>query len=158
MADLVLSGLLNLKGTLKLAGSSGGKVKVDTFEVLVEVTKGQAGAAQGVGAPVILPPPPASPVDTGTDAGLRHVVEEAGLAWDDARPHLDGEGWREEVEENRRVLMKSGLWGVPSFRLLGEGDEPDFSTWGQDRLWLVEEILRRRVAPTDPSGDTRSTI
>jgi 2-hydroxychromene-2-carboxylate isomerase len=97
-------------------------------------------------------------VDTGTDAGLRHVVEEAGLAWDDARPHLDGEGWREEVEENRRVLMESGLWGVPSFRLLGEGDEPDFSTWGQDRLWLVEEILRRRVAPTDPSGDTRSTI
>lgn len=70
MADLVLSGLLNLKGTLKLAGSSGGKVKVDTFEVLVEVTKGQAGAAQGVGAPVILPPPPASPVDTGTDAWI----------------------------------------------------------------------------------------
>jgi 2-hydroxychromene-2-carboxylate isomerase len=69
---------------------------------------------------------------------------------DDARPHLDGEGWREEVEENRRVLMKSGLWGVPSFRLLGERSQPDFCTWGQDRLWLVEEIARRR-APCGPA-------
>jgi 2-hydroxychromene-2-carboxylate isomerase len=89
----------------------------------------------------------AAGIDTGTDAGLRHVVEEAGLSWDDARPHLDGEGWRDELEENRSVLLKSGLWGVPSFRLLGEDGEPDFCTWGQDRLWLIEEIVRRRAAP-----------
>jgi hypothetical protein len=70
MGDLVLKGLLNLKGMLKLSGDSGGKVKVDTFEVLVEVTKGQAGASQGQGAPVILPPPPAAPIDTGVDAWI----------------------------------------------------------------------------------------
>jgi 2-hydroxychromene-2-carboxylate isomerase len=56
------------------------------------------------------------------------------------------------------VLTESGLWGVPSFRLLGESSESDFCTWGQDRLWLVEEIVRRRVAPTDPSEDFGSTI
>jgi hypothetical protein len=70
VADLVLSGLLNLKGTLKLAGGSGGKVKVDANEVLVEASKGQAGAAHGQGAPVILPPPPASPIDTGVDVWI----------------------------------------------------------------------------------------
>jgi 2-hydroxychromene-2-carboxylate isomerase len=60
--------------------------------------------------------------------------------------HLDGEGWREELEENRRVLLEHGLWGVPAFRLRGEGDVPDFCTWGQDRIWRVEEEIRRRLA------------
>jgi len=69
MADLKLSGLLNLKGVLDLKGRDGGKVKVGEVEALVEVTKGQ-GASQGTGAPVILPPPPASPIDTGTDAWI----------------------------------------------------------------------------------------
>lgn len=70
MGDLVLSGILNLKGALKLAGSDGGKVKVGANEVLVEVTKGQAGAAHGQGSPVILPPPPAPPTDPGVDAWI----------------------------------------------------------------------------------------
>ena len=85
-------------------------------------------------------------VDTGTDAGLRQVVERAGLSFAEARAHLDGEGWREALEENRRVLFENGLWGVPSFRLLGQGGEPDFCTWGQDRIWRVEEEIRRRLA------------
>jgi 2-hydroxychromene-2-carboxylate isomerase len=85
-------------------------------------------------------------VDTGTDAGLRHVVEGAGLSWEDARPHLDADDkWREELEENRRAMLDSGLWGVPSFRIPGDDGEPAFCTWGQDRIWLVEQELRRRL-------------
>jgi len=87
-------------------------------------------------------------VDTGGDAGLRRVVERAGLSWQEARRHLGDESWRAELEENRRVLFESGLWGVPSFRLLGENAEPDFCTWGQDRIWRVEEEIRRRLAGT----------
>jgi len=86
-------------------------------------------------------------VDTGEDRGLRRVVERAGLSWPEALMHVDGEGWREELEENRRVLFACGLWGVPSFRLLGDGGEPDFCTWGQDRIWRVEEEIRRRACP-----------
>lgn len=59
MADLILSGNLLLSGTLKLATTSGGKVKVDSAEVLV------VEGAEGKGIPVIQPPPPATPVDTG---------------------------------------------------------------------------------------------
>lgn len=59
MADLILSGDLNLGGTLKLETTAGGKVKVDAAEVLVE-------DAGGRGIPVIQPPPPASPIDAGT--------------------------------------------------------------------------------------------
>jgi 2-hydroxychromene-2-carboxylate isomerase len=85
-------------------------------------------------------------VDTGSDAGLRLVVERAGLDWSEAQPNLDGEGWREELEANRKQLFALGLWGVPSFRLLGRPGEADYSTWGQDRLWRVEQEIRRRLS------------
>jgi 2-hydroxychromene-2-carboxylate isomerase len=83
-------------------------------------------------------------IDTGDDEGLRTVVERAGLDWREACLHLDGDRWRDEIEANRRELLELGLWGVPSFRLLGADAEPDFCTWGQDRIWLVEQEIRRR--------------
>jgi 2-hydroxychromene-2-carboxylate isomerase len=85
-------------------------------------------------------------IDTGTDSGLRHVVERAGLSWAEARTHVDtDDAWREELEENRRAMFASGLWGVPSFRILGDDGQPIFCTWGQDRIWLVDRELRRRL-------------
>jgi 2-hydroxychromene-2-carboxylate isomerase len=83
---------------------------------------------------------------TGTDEGLRRVTEAAGLSFDEARPSLENEGWREELENNRRTMYDElGLWGVPSFRLRGPGNEPDLCVWGQDRLWLVAAEIRRRL-------------
>ena len=85
-------------------------------------------------------------VDTGTDAGLRHVAERAGLRWEELRGQQGREGWREELERNREQLFALGLWGVPSFRLQGGAHgEPDYCSWGQDRLWRVEEEIRRRL-------------
>jgi 2-hydroxychromene-2-carboxylate isomerase len=84
-------------------------------------------------------------IDAGEDAGLRLVVERAGLSWEEAREHLDRGGWQAELERNRSHLFELGLWGVPSFCLLGEGDEPDYCTWGQDRIWRVEQEIRRRL-------------
>ncbi|MCU0670809.1 MAG: DsbA family protein [Myxococcota bacterium] len=84
--------------------------------------------------------------DTGTDAGLRRVAERAGLDWSRARAHLDRDGWQAELEHNRETLFGLGLWGVPSFRVPASGAEPELATWGQDRLWLVERALRRRLS------------
>jgi 2-hydroxychromene-2-carboxylate isomerase len=84
-------------------------------------------------------------VETGEEAGLRFVAERAGLPWPEARAQLEDEGWRAELERNREQLFALGLWGVPSFRLRG-GGAPDFCTFGQDRLWLVEAEIRRRLA------------
>lgn len=84
-------------------------------------------------------------VDMGADAGLRLAVERAGLSWDEARGQLGNDRWRDEIEENRRAMTGLGLWGVPSFRLLGPAGEPDFATWGQDRLWLIEQRIRERL-------------
>ena len=70
MADLLLSGILNFKGSMKLAGE-GGVVKANNLEVLVEAQRGQAGAGHGQApAPVPIPPPPASPSDPGLDVWI----------------------------------------------------------------------------------------
>jgi len=83
---------------------------------------------------------------TGTDEGLRRVTEAAGLSFEEARAMFENETWREELERNRRILYDElGLWGVPSYRLHGPGDEPDLCVWGQDRLWLVAAEIRRRL-------------
>jgi 2-hydroxychromene-2-carboxylate isomerase len=85
-------------------------------------------------------------VDLSSDAGLGSVVEGLGVDWADALPHLDGEGWRDELEHNRETLFGLGLWGVPSFRLLGPEGTPEYATWGQDRIWRVEQEITRRLA------------
>ena len=66
MSDLLLSGKLNLSGVLKLAGDPG-KVMVENLEALVEQTPGNA---HGQGAPVIIPTPPAGPIDPGPNATI----------------------------------------------------------------------------------------
>jgi 2-hydroxychromene-2-carboxylate isomerase len=43
-------------------------------------------------------------------------------------------------------MFDAGLWGVPSFRLLADDRHEAFSTWGQDRIWLVEQEIQRRLA------------
>jgi hypothetical protein len=75
VVDLLLSGILDLKGTLKLAGTGGGLVKVKkgstSAEVLVESTRGAPDLSHGIApAPVPIPPPPPPPSDPGTDVWI----------------------------------------------------------------------------------------
>ena len=64
MGALNLFGTLNLMGTLTLA-ADGGKVTVDGAPVLLEF-EDVSHAHDTDAAPVILPPPPAGPMDPGT--------------------------------------------------------------------------------------------
>jgi 2-hydroxychromene-2-carboxylate isomerase len=78
--------------------------------------------------------------DMGEYVDLRHVVERAGLPWAEAKAAL---GSREAATKwatgNAADLAVIGLWGVPSFRC------GDFIAWGQDRLPLLAERLRRHA-------------
>lgn len=78
-------------------------------------------------------------IDAGSDSGLRRIVEAAGLDWATAQPLLGNDDWRAEAEANRSDMTALGLWGVPSFRV------GDVAVWGQDRLWVIEAELQRRV-------------
>ena len=85
-------------------------------------------------------------VNTNNDRGLRKVVEAADLDWSEAQAHRSDERWQTILEDNRQAMYASGLWGVPSFRLLAPSGAPLLETWGQDRLWLVAHTLRDALA------------
>jgi 2-hydroxychromene-2-carboxylate isomerase len=82
-------------------------------------------------------------IDVATDEGLRYVVERAGLSWPDATALIAGGAPESEyAERNRLDLLESGLWGVPCYRI------GTFGAWGQDRFWMLREILRRHTVST----------
>ena len=84
-------------------------------------------------------------VNTGKDRGLRRVVEQAGLPWDEARAIVGTPDWEEVIEANRQAMYGFGLWGVPSFRLLDAAGETLLGVWGQDRLWLVAREIQKHL-------------
>lgn len=72
---------------------------------------------------------------------LKFVVERAGLPWEEARAALaNTEAAAKSAALNAKDLEVYGLWGVPSFRI-GE-----LVVWGQDRLPLMADRLRRHAA------------
>ena len=74
-------------------------------------------------------------VDAGSDRGLAHLCDRAGIVWSDALDWVTDDRWREEAEVNRREMFDLSLWGVPSLRF------GDTAVWGQDRLWLIERAI-----------------
>lgn len=78
--------------------------------------------------------------DLASYVDLREIVERAGLDWADARAAMADESWRVWASDNANDLDGAGLWGVPSWRA------GDFVTWGQDRLPLLADRLRRHFA------------
>jgi len=49
------------------------------------------------------------------------------------------------MERNVQDMLAAGSWGVPTLRLPATATSPEFTVWGQDRIWLVEEELARRL-------------
>jgi 2-hydroxychromene-2-carboxylate isomerase len=68
---------------------------------------------------------------------LKILVERAGLPWEEARAALDDPEVTKWATANATDLGVVGLWGVPSFRV------GDFVSWGNDRLPLLADRLRR---------------
>lgn len=76
-------------------------------------------------------------LDGGKDSTLKHVVERVGLSWNEAKAIRGNSDWFEKVKQNEDTMLSQGLWGVPSFRVTAANGQ-EFSTWGADRLWLLE--------------------
>ena len=77
-------------------------------------------------------------IRAGTDSGLKKIATRAGLDWADCKNKLQApQDWQKQAEHNRDQLFKQGLWGVPTITV---GDD---SVWGQDRLWLVHQLLNK---------------
>jgi 2-hydroxychromene-2-carboxylate isomerase len=73
---------------------------------------------------------------------LREIVERAGLDWNEARAAMEPAAAAEAMKQANTYaadLAVIGLWGVPSFRI------GDFVAWGNDRLPLLADRLRRHA-------------
>jgi 2-hydroxychromene-2-carboxylate isomerase len=84
-----------------------------------------------------------------TDAGLRRLVERAGLDWDQAREHLQNDSWRLWAQQNLSDLYAQDLWGVPSMVYAGK------RFFGQDRVDAVERLILAERA--DPVNNANSS-
>lgn len=85
-------------------------------------------------------------VNTNKKSGLRYVIEETALDWQQAQHYLNTSDWEQELESNRLTMYEFGLWGVPSFRLLDQHGNEVLALWGQDRLWLFAVEIKRLLS------------
>lgn len=73
--------------------------------------------------------------DVSSQGGLKKIIKQAGLDWEQAQKYLGNTDWKSQAEANSKDLDDLGLWGVPSFKY------GDLVIWGQDRLWALEEAI-----------------
>jgi 2-hydroxychromene-2-carboxylate isomerase len=78
-------------------------------------------------------------INARSDAGLLKLCTRAGISAEQMQAALADPGWRAIAEANREEMFAQGIWGVPAFRV-NEGS----AHWGQDRLWLLEQLLGQR--------------
>lgn len=94
----------------------------------------------------------AEALDVAEYVDLRHIVERAGLPWEEARAAIGGAEAQKAALANAAELAVYSLRGVPSIRC------GDFLAWGQDRLPLLADRLRRHaLAVTSPPPDGNAT-
>ena len=86
----------------------------------------------------------AEALDMAAYVDLRRVVERAGLSWDEAHAALGDPEAAKAAQAHAADLAVYNLWGVPSLRC------GDFVAWGQDRLPLLADRLRRHALATRP--------
>jgi len=65
------------------------------------------------------------------------LAERAGIGDAEVRAGMEDRSWKEKGKANREALTDLGLWGVPSMRI------GSYSTWGQDRIPLLEAEIAR---------------
>ncbi|WP_262690294.1 DsbA family protein [Kordiimonas aestuarii] len=76
-------------------------------------------------------------IDGATDGGLSRVLERAGISPSKLSGAMSADIWGPLAEKNRQMMLMSGSWGVPTFRI---GNE---TLWGQDRMWAIVDALRQ---------------
>ena len=78
-------------------------------------------------------------MDAGTDRGLKQLTNSIGLDFDLVTAAMSNksliESWKDESENNCKLLAQYNIWGVPCFSY------QHVFVWGQDKLWVIEELL-----------------
>jgi len=84
----------------------------------------------------------ATGIDVSSKAFLHQTCIDLNLNPDNAFTHLDSKNWESSFEKNRLAMYRVNCWGAPTFKLFHKRKNI-LSTWGQDRIWLIEEELKK---------------
>lgn len=87
-------------------------------------------------------------ISAGTDSGLKHILDRAGLAhlWEELDAVIRSETleekflkWEKYTASNKEHILSQGLWGVPCIRY------KDVIVFGQDKLWVIKMMLEQEI-------------
>ena len=84
-------------------------------------------------------------INIGNTTFLKNLVNDLNLSWDEIKKDLGKKEWKKILDENLKEMYDGNCWGVPSFKVTDENDENPFYQWGQDRIWLIEEEIIKRL-------------
>ena len=62
------------------------------------------------------------------------------------KEELNNDAWKKILQKNLTDMYKGNSWGVPTFKISNLDGSNPYYQWGQDRIWLIEnEIIKRLV-------------
>ena len=76
-------------------------------------------------------------IDISIENNLIKLCDEIGLDYAAAIAYDTEHDWQTWVDQHQHELESMGFWGVPCFRY------GDVETWGQDKLWQIEQAIIR---------------
>ena len=85
-------------------------------------------------------------INIGDDNYLQTLVCKLGLDWDEIKHTFKSHAWKKDLNNNLKEMYEGNCWGVPSFKITNEDGSDPFYAWGQDRLWLINEEINKRLS------------
>ena len=85
-------------------------------------------------------------INIGEDDYLKNTVSGLGLDWDSIKKDLNTSKWKKVLNDNVNDMYQGNCWGVPSFKITDANGSNPYYVWGQDRMWLLKEEIKRRLS------------
>ena len=85
-------------------------------------------------------------INIGEDDYLKNTVSGLGLDWDFIKKDLNTSKWKKVLNDNVNDMYQGNCWGVPSFKITDADGSNPYYVWGQDRMWLLKEEIKRRLS------------
>ena len=84
-------------------------------------------------------------INIGGDEYLESLIVKIGLDWSVVKKELNTKRWKKVLDDNLKDMYAGNCWGVPSFKLTDSDGSNPFYVWGQDRMWLLQEEINKRL-------------
>ena len=84
-------------------------------------------------------------INIGDESFLEKVVTDLGLDWQIIIKDLNTKRWKKILNDNVEDMYAGNCWGVPSFKITDQDGGNPFYVWGQDRMWLLQEEIFKRL-------------